>query len=95
MRAILPALVATLLSIQSVPGQRESNAAPRPNVVLVLVDDMGFSDIGCYGSEIETPNLDVLAAGGVRFSQFRNTSRCCPTAFMKMNGRRDSASVLW
>lgn len=86
MRAITLALVATLLSIESVPGQRESNAAPRPNVVLVLVDDMGFSDIGCYGSEIETPTLDALAAGGVRFSQFRNTSRCCPTRAMLMTG---------
>ena len=49
-------------------------AAERPNIVVVLVDDMGFSDIGCYGSEIPTPNLDALAAGGVRFTQFYNTA---------------------
>jgi Sulfatase len=47
-----------------------------PNVVLVLVEDMGFSDSGCYGGEVRTPNLDRLARGGVRFSQFYNTARC-------------------
>ena len=54
-------------------------APPKPNVVVILVDDMGFSDIGCYGSEISTPNLDALAKSGVRFTQFYNTARCCPT----------------
>ena len=53
-----------------------SHAAPeKPNIVIILVDDMGFSDLGCYGSEIPTPNLDALAAGGVRFTQFYNTAR--------------------
>jgi arylsulfatase len=51
----------------------------RPNIVLIMADDMGFSDIGCYGSEIATPNLDRLAGDGVRFSQFYNYARCCPT----------------
>jgi arylsulfatase A-like enzyme len=54
-------------------------AVEKPNIVVILVDDMGFSDIGCYGSEIPTPNLDALAAGGLRFTQFYNTGRCCPT----------------
>src|SRR4051812_31752607 len=55
-------------------------AEPRPpNVVLILSDDMGFSDLGCYGGEVATPNLDRLAAGGLRFSQFYNTARRCPT----------------
>jgi len=49
---------------------------PRPNVVLIMADDLGFSDLGCYGSEIETPNLDRLAAGGLRFTQFYNTAKC-------------------
>jgi arylsulfatase len=53
--------------------------APRPNIVLILADDMGFSDVGCYGSEIATPNIDRLASQGVRFTQFYNTGRCCPT----------------
>ena len=51
----------------------------KPNVVLILNDDMGFSDIGCYGGEIDTPNLDRFAAGGLRFSQFYNTARCSPS----------------
>ena len=50
-----------------------------PNIVLILADDMGFSDAGCYGGEIETPNLDRLAANGLRFTQFYNTARCWPT----------------
>jgi arylsulfatase len=50
-----------------------------PNIVLILADDMGFSDAGCYGGEIQTPNVDRLAAGGVRFTQFYNTARCSPT----------------
>ncbi len=57
-----------------------------PNVVLVLVDDMGFSDIGCYGGEIRTPNLDRLARGGVRFSQFYNTARCSPSRASLLTG---------
>ncbi|MFB3825322.1 MAG: arylsulfatase [Bryobacteraceae bacterium] len=64
-----------------------SGAAPaRPNVVVVLVDDMGFSDIGCYGGEIPTPNLDRLAAGGVRFTQFYNTARCSPSRSSVLTG---------
>ena len=61
-------------------------AADKPNIVVILVDDMGFSDIGCYGSEIPTPNLDALAAGGVRFTQFYNTARCCPTRASLLTG---------
>ena len=60
--------------------------ARRPNIVLIMVDDMGFSDIGCYGGEIRTPNLDRLASRGVRFSQFCNTARCCPTRASLMTG---------
>ena len=58
----------------------------RPNIVVILADDMGFSDLGCYGSEIETPNLDRLAAGGLRFTQFYNTGRCCPTRAALLTG---------
>ena len=64
-----------------------SFAAPaKPNIIVILVDDMGFSDIGCYGSEIPTPNLDKLAAGGVRFTQFYNGARCCPTRAALLTG---------
>lgn len=58
----------------------------RPNIVLILADDLGFSDVGCYGSEIHTPNLDYLAAAGLRFSRFYNTSRCCPTRASLLTG---------
>ncbi len=58
----------------------------RPNVVVVLVDVMGFSDIGCYGTEIPTPNIDALAAGGVRFTQFYNTARCSTTRASLLTG---------
>ena len=58
----------------------------RPNIVVILADDMGFSDLGCYGGEIRTPNLDALAAGGLRFTQFYNTARCCPTRASLLTG---------
>ena len=58
----------------------------RPNIVLIMADDMGYSDIGCYGGEIHTPNLDNLAKGGLRFTQFYNTARCCPTRASLMTG---------
>jgi arylsulfatase len=58
----------------------------RPNIVLVMADDLGFSDLGCYGGEIETPNLDRLAAGGMRFTQFYNCGRCCPTRASLLTG---------
>ena len=61
-------------------------AATRPNIVLIMVDDMGYSDIGCYGGEVQTPNIDALAARGVRFTQFYNTGRCCPTRASLMTG---------
>src|SRR4051794_36869119 len=59
-------------------GPAPAGAAGRPNIVVVLVDDMGFSDIGCYGGEVPTPNLDRLAAGGVPVSQVYNPPRCRP-----------------
>ncbi|MED5448515.1 MAG: arylsulfatase [Planctomycetota bacterium] len=61
-------------------------AAPRPNIILIMSDDMGYSDIGCYGSEVATPTLDKLAADGLRFTQFYNTGRCCPTRASLMTG---------
>ncbi|MET0963628.1 MAG: arylsulfatase [Noviherbaspirillum sp.] len=58
----------------------------KPNIVLILNDDMGYSDIGCYGGEVETPNLDRLAANGLRFSQFYNTARCSPSRASLLTG---------
>ena len=71
-------------------------AGGQPNFVVIVADDMGFSDAGCYGGEIATPNLDALAMGGLRFTQFYNTSRCWPTRASLLTGyyaqqvRRDS-----
>jgi arylsulfatase len=78
----LLAAVFLLLSSFSLLRAAES----RPNIVIILADDMGFSDIGCYGGEIPTPNLDALAGKGVRFSQFYNTARCCPTRATLLTG---------
>ena len=64
-------LGATILPLQAKP--------PRPNIILILADDIGYSDIGCYGGEIKTPTLDKLAANGIRFTQFYNSARCCPS----------------
>jgi len=60
--------------------------ADRPNIVFIMADDMGYSDLGCFGSEINTPNLDALARGGVRLTQFYNTARCCPTRAALLTG---------
>jgi arylsulfatase len=67
---------------------RAAKARPtrRPNIILIMADDMGFSDIGSYGSEIATPNLDRLAKGGIRFTQFCNTARCCPSRASLLTG---------
>ena len=63
-----------------------SKAAGKPNIVLIMADDLGFSDLGCYGGEIQTPNLDYLANNGIRYTQFYNTSRCCPTRASLLTG---------
>ena len=67
-------------------GTLPLDAQERPNILIVLADDLGFSDLGCYGGEIKTPHLDQLAAGGVRFSQFYNTGRCWPTRGSLLTG---------
>ena len=65
---------------------KNPKAEPKPNIVLILADDLGWSDIGCYGSEVMTPNLDWLAANGVRFTQMYNTSKCNPSRAALMTG---------
>ena len=69
-----------------VAGAAMALAADKPNVVVILADDLGYSDLGCYGSEIATPNLDSLAADGLRFTQFYNTARCWPTRGALLTG---------
>lgn len=63
-----------------------AEAATRPNIVIMMVDDLGFSDFGCYGSEIETPNIDALAANGLRFSRFYNTAKCHSSRVSLLSG---------
>lgn len=58
----------------------------KPNIILIMSDDMGYSDLGCYGGEVNTPNLDALAENGVRFTQFYNSARCCPTRASLLSG---------
>ena len=79
----LRALVFTIFAVSITATQ----AAERPNILLVMVDDMGFSDLGCYGSEISTPTLDTLAADGARFSQFYNTAKCHSSRVSLLTGR--------
>ena len=91
-RLLVVALVLLWLSVISVGGAEPvvpvpaAEGAPRPNIVVILVDDMGFSDIGCYGSEIATPNLDRLANEGLRYTQFHNYPRCCPSRAALLTG---------
>jgi arylsulfatase A-like enzyme len=84
----LPWLVGLLVMIVTSGGAASIHAAdaPKPNILLLLADDLGYSDIGCYGGEIRTPNLDALAKNGLRFRQFYNATRCCPTRASLLTG---------
>ncbi len=81
-----PVLMAILFLSLISCGQIKKNKDARPNIILIMSDDMGYSDIACYGSEINTPNLDGLAESGLRFTQFYNTARCCPTRASLISG---------
>ena len=82
----LSILVSTILVLPATGQLQAADGVPQPNIVLIMSDDMGYSDLGCYGGEINTPNLDRLARNGLRFSQFYNTSRCCPTRASLLTG---------
>ncbi len=77
--------VLAAISLSSVMARGAEGTKP-PNVLVILADDLGYSDLGCYGGEIETPNLDRLAAGGLRFTQFYNTARCWPSRAAILTG---------
>jgi len=80
-------LGAAALSPSDFSSRTESKAVPgRPNVLMIMADDMGFSDLGCYGSTVDTPNIDRLAEGGMRFSQMYNAARCTPTRGASLTG---------
>ncbi|MGB7347983.1 MAG: sulfatase-like hydrolase/transferase [Pirellulaceae bacterium] len=87
-RLIAVALVMNVAALlcSTANAERDANAESKPNILLILADDLGYSDLGCYGSEIATPNLDGVAASGLRFTQFYNTARCWPTRGSLMTG---------
>jgi arylsulfatase len=82
------ALITTLMTIAAAPapGQPASAGDRPPNIVVILADDLGYSDLGCYGGEVRTPNLDGLASAGLRYTQFYNTARCWPTRAALLTG---------
>ncbi|MCR4411837.1 MAG: sulfatase-like hydrolase/transferase, partial [Thermoguttaceae bacterium] len=85
MKALFASL-ANVLAVLVLGAAPLGAAAARPNIIVIMSDDTGWSDLGCYGGEIETPHLDALAANGVRFTQFYNTARCCPTRAALLTG---------
>lgn len=83
----LPGILASLfLPFCAFALEQDAREEPPPNILIILADDLGFSDLGCYGGEIETPNLDQLAENGLRYNQFYNTGRCWPTRASIMSG---------
>lgn len=82
----LKAIALTFAISLLMPFVVSAQTTNRPNIIVILVDDMGFSDLGCYGSEIPTPNLDALARDGLQFTDFHNTSRCCPSRATILTG---------
>ncbi|MFR9651455.1 MAG: arylsulfatase [Rikenellaceae bacterium] len=88
----------TLLSTLTLPLLLSAGivSAQKPNIILIMCDDMGFSDLGCYGSEIQTPNIDMLGEQGVRFTQFKNAGRSCPSRASLLTGRyQHSVDMGW
>lgn len=77
---------AAVVSSLGFPRPLRGSPPSRPNILLILADDMGFSDIGCYGGEIRTPGIDRLGRNGLRFTQFYNSARCCPTRASLLTG---------
>ena len=85
------ALGLALVSGITLPGCKKSSESEtnpvRPNILIIMADDLGYSDLGCYGGEIQTPNLDGLAEKGIRFTQFYNAARCCPSRASLLTGK--------
>jgi arylsulfatase A-like enzyme len=81
---LIPLLIAGPLIAETSTQQKKK---VRPNILLIMADDLGYSDLGCYGSEIQTPNIDKLASTGIRFTQFYNAARCCPSRASLLTGQ--------
>ena len=87
MKQLLTSISALLaLVLWTSAGEPKTSSASKPNVVFILADDMGYSDVGCYGGDMATPNLDTLAHDGLRFTQFYNTTRCWPSRSALLTG---------
>ena len=86
MKQMIIAAIGIALFFQSCNTPETKEQAKKPNILLIMADDMGYSDLGCYGGEINTPNLDRLAEEGLRFTQFYNAARCCPTRAALLTG---------
>ena len=86
MKELFSILLISIL-ITACNKQKKNESKSRPNIIVIMADDLGYSDLGCYGGEIETPNLDKLAKGGIRFTQFYNAARCCPTRASLLTGK--------
>ena len=84
-RRLIRAAICLALAAMT-PATLRAKDDPPPDIILIMADDLGFSDIGCYGSEIPTPHIDALADQGISFTQFRNTSRCCPSRAALLTG---------
>ena len=80
------AVGSALLTFTCAQAMAQQRADSRPNILVILADDLGYSDIGCYGGDVQTPNLDRLAENGIRFTHFYNTSRSCPTRASMLTG---------
>ncbi|MGC3967246.1 MAG: arylsulfatase [Pirellulales bacterium] len=85
-RTTLLLLLGAAAFVQATRTDAAETSPPKPNIVFILADDLGYSDLGCYGGEIATPNLDALAKDGLRFTQFYNTARCWPTRNALLSG---------
>ncbi|MEM9657858.1 MAG: sulfatase-like hydrolase/transferase, partial [Planctomycetota bacterium] len=79
-------LVVRMFALVAMSAASTADAGDQPNFLVVLADDLGYSDLGCYGGEIETPSLDALADAGLRYTQFYNTGRCWPTRAALLTG---------
>lgn len=88
--------LAVLVMVALSPVFSRADTTNRPNIILIMVDDMGFSDIGCYGGDVQTPNIDGLAAGGLRFTRFYNNAKCTTTRASLLSGMypRDKGNAI-
>lgn len=93
-RLLISSLILSSIGNSAVAGN--ASKENHPNIILILCDDMGFSDLGCYGGEVRTPNIDFLAEEGIRFSQFKNTGRSCPSRAALLTGHyQHEAGMGW